>query len=364
MNCLSQVSSYTAAIFRTAGRSFGTGALYGPCKRKLDVYAGVKLISFESAVSRLRTQLYSSQSKATSSRPRKKKSGPKRVMDPEKDAFYVVRKGNVVGVYKSFADCQAEQASSICDPPMSVYKGYSLPKKDEQYLASCGLQNALYTISAADMKDELFGKLVDCPLGDPASSKGETSEKTAAKKRSHQEAETENAEVIVSTSVSDTPSRKQAKKKAEVEVPPSGRGCTLQFDGASKGNPGAAGAGAVLRADDGTLICKLREGLGVATNNAAEYRAVILGLKYALKKGFSRIFVQGDSKLVCMQVQGLWQVKNQNLSTLYEEVKKLKDGFVSFKISHVLRELNSEADAQANLAITLADGQVQEESGK
>ncbi|XP_004291837.1 PREDICTED: uncharacterized protein LOC101312118 [Fragaria vesca subsp. vesca] len=356
MNCLSQVSSYTAAILRTTGRS-----LYAPWKRKSNVHAAVKLISFEPTLSRFRTHLYSSQSKATSSRPRKKKS----VMDPpEKDAFYVVRKGNVVGVYKSLADCQAQQGSSICDPPVSVYKGYSMPKKDEQYLASCGLQNALYTISAADMKDELFGKLVDCPGLDPAAAEGETSGKTAAKKRSHQEVESENVEVIGAASVSDTPSRKQAKKKAEVEVPPLGRGCTLQFDGASKGNPGTAGAGAVLRADDGTLICKLREGLGVATNNVAEYRAVILGLKYALEKGFSRIFVQGDSKLVCMQVQGLWQVKNQNLSTLYEEVKKLKDRFVSFKISHVLRELNSEADAQANLAITLADGQVQEECDK
>ncbi|KAI5352470.1 hypothetical protein L3X38_005361 [Prunus dulcis] len=77
--------------------------------------------------------------------------------------------------------------------------------------------------------------------------------------------------------------------------------CTLEFDGASKGNPGLAGAGAVLRADDGSLICELHEGLGVRTNNVAEYRALILGLKYALKKGFTKIRVKGDSKLVCMQ---------------------------------------------------------------
>ncbi|KAK9902438.1 hypothetical protein M0R45_001677 [Rubus argutus] len=352
MNCLSQVSS---AIFRTTGRSVVTGALYAG-------QPGLKLINFESALSRFQTQLYSSQSKgskATSSRPRKK-----RVTDPEKDSFYVVRKGDVVGVYKNLADCQAQQGSSKCDPPVSVYKGYSLPKHDEQHLASCGLQNALYTISLGAMRDNLFGKLEHCPLQGPTSSKGETAVKKESKKRSHQESQSENVEVIGSTSVSDDPSRKQTKTRDEVEVPPSGRGCTLHFDGASKGNPGVAGAGAVLRADDGSLICKLREGLGVATNNVAEYRAVILGLKYALEKGFTRIFVQGDSKLVCMQVQGLWQVKNQNMSNFYEEVKKLKNNFVSFKISHVLRELNSEADAQANLAITLSDGQVQEESGK
>ncbi|XP_050363860.1 uncharacterized protein LOC126782621 [Argentina anserina] len=363
MNCLSQVSSFAAVFLRTTGRSFGTtGALYQPCNRKLTVSAGVNLTTFESAVSRFRTQLYSSQTKAASPRPRKKKK--KSAMDQEKDAFYVVRKGNVIGVYKSFADCQAQQGSSIRDPPVSVYKGCSLRKKDEKYLASCGLKNALYTISVEDMEDGLFGKLVECPLQDPAASEVEMSGKTAAKKRSQQEAESENVEVAGSTSISDTPSGKQAKKKTDVEVPPSGRGCTLKFDGASKGNPGAAGAGAVLQADDGTLICKLREGLGVATCNVAEYRAIILGLKHALEKGFSRIFVQGDSKLVCMQVQGLWQVKNQNLSTLYQEVKKLKDRFVSFKINHVLREKNSEADTQANLAITLADGQVQEECEK
>ncbi|KAH0717483.1 hypothetical protein KY290_014088 [Solanum tuberosum] len=75
----------------------------------------------------------------------------------------------------------------------------------------------------------------------------------------------------------------------------------LNFDGASKGNPGLAGAGAVLRAVDGSVVYWLREGLGFATNNVAEYRGVILGLKYVLEKGFKHIQVQGDSKLVCMQ---------------------------------------------------------------
>lgn len=149
-----------------------------------------------------------------------------------------------------------------------------------------------------------------------------------------------------------------------VQAPLSGQSCTLEFDGASKGNPGLAGAGAILRADDGSFICRLREGLGVATNNAAEYRAIILGLNYALSKGFTSIRVQGDSKLVCMQIQGLWKVKNQNISSLYEQAKQLKDRFLSFRIIHVLRESNSDADAQANIAVELADGQIQEEIEK
>lgn len=89
-----------------------------------------------------------------------------------------------------------------------------------------------------------------------------------------------------------------------------------------------------------------------------------MGLNYALSKGFTSIRVQGDSKLVCMQIQGLWKVKNQNISTLYEQAKQLKDRFLSFRIIHVLRESNSDADVQANLAVELADGQIQEEIEK
>ncbi|ONI32575.1 hypothetical protein PRUPE_1G373800 [Prunus persica] len=315
MNCLSQFSSYTAAIFRTTGRSAGTSALCGPSswKRRFDLCTNSKLINLESVLTRFHIQLYSSRSKGSSSSskttsPRsRKKSNSEPAMEPDKDSFYVVRKGDVVGVYKSFSDCQAQLGSSICDPPVSVYKGESMPKNTEEYLVSRGLKNAIYTIRAEDVKDDLFGKLVQCPVEDPCS-KGETSVKDASKKRPQQLCGTETE-----------------------------GSCILMFDGASKGNPGLAGAGAVLRADDGSLICKVREGLGIATNNVAEYRAVILGLKCALRKGFSKIVVQGDSKLVCMQVQGLWKVKNQNMSDLYEEVKKLKDKFLSFKISHVLR---------------------------
>ncbi|XP_009335818.2 uncharacterized protein LOC103928494 isoform X2 [Pyrus x bretschneideri] len=369
MNCVSQVSSYAAAIFRATGRAVGTSSLCGPSswKRRLDLYAGIKPISIESALTTFRIQPYSSArssggSKTTPSRSRRRKADSEPVMEPEKEGFYVVRKGDVVGVYRSFSDCQAQLGSSICDPPVSVYKGDSMPKSTQEYLASRGLRNALYTVRAADLKDDLFGKLVLCPLQGPT--EGGTSVMDESKKRPRQVSGTENVERNGSTSISDDPSRKLAKidESALAELPPLDSGaCTLHFDGASKGNPGIAGAGAVLRAEDGRLICKIREGLGVVTNNVAEYRAVILGLKCALKKGFTRITIQGDSKLVCMQIQGLWKVKNQNLSDLYEEVKKLKDKFLSFKISHVLRERNTEADVQANLAITLADGQVQEE---
>ncbi|KAL5740190.1 hypothetical protein ACOSP7_029066 [Xanthoceras sorbifolium] len=134
--------------------------------------------------------------------------------------------------------------------------------------------------------------------------------------------------------------------------------CILKFDGASKGNPGRAGAGAVLlcKDDSGWL---LREGLGIATNSVAEYRALILGLKYALERNFTDISVNGDSKLVCMQVQGLWKINNQNLAKLCREARELIDEFQSFEMEHIRREFNSAADAQANLAIHLSDGEVE-----
>ncbi|XP_050939852.1 uncharacterized protein LOC103487060 isoform X4 [Cucumis melo] len=135
----------------------------------------------------------------------------------------------------------------------------------------------------------------------------------------------------------------------------------LEFDGASKGNPGLAGAGAILRANDGSTVCRLQEGVGIATCNVAEYRAIILGLKHALKNGIKHIYVQGDSKLVCMQVQGLWKLKNQNMAELCKVAKELKDKFVSFEISHVPRNRNSDADALANRAIHLQDGVVLED---
>ncbi|KAL3501232.1 hypothetical protein ACH5RR_035681 [Cinchona calisaya] len=259
-------------------------------------------------------------------------------MKEEKEAFFVARKGDIVGVYKSLTDCQAQVGSSICDPPVSVFKGHAMPKDAEKYLLSCGLKNALYSVKTDDLTEGLFGTLSPCGPSSfqlPSSSRGETSSELVSKKRPH-----------------------------EALWSGSGRSCTLEFDGASKGNPGQAGAGVVLRADDGSLICRLREGLGIATCNAAEYRAIILGLKYALDKGFTNVRVRGDSKLVCMQIQGLWKVKNQNISILYEEAKRLKDKFTSFQIIHVLRDSNSEADEQANLAVELADGQIQEEIDK
>jgi len=139
--------------------------------------------------------------------------------------------------------------------------------------------------------------------------------------------------------------------------------CVLHFDGASKGNPGKSGAGAVLMTEDGRVISRLREGLGIVTNNVAEYRGLILGLKYAIRHGFKRIKVYGDSQLICYQVKGTWQAKKENMMELCKEVRKLQENFISFEVNHVRREWNADADRQANIGLTLAIGVVSEERG-
>ncbi|XP_028245661.1 uncharacterized protein LOC114423201 isoform X1 [Glycine soja] len=355
MNRLSQLSSYTAAIVGSTVRLIANRSLRHRCCSfpAKPEYRGIR--SFRSEFALTAARCYSAK------KGRKSKAEPEVpavVMEQEKDAFYVVRKGDVVGIYNSLADSQAQVGSSVCNPPVSVYKGYSLSKDTEEYLVSHGLKNALYTIRATDLKEDLFGMLVPCPFQEPSTKEG-TSNKDVSKQRSLGVLAQDEQKVI-----SEDPFRKQVKLEyAEVAEAPSHatRTCFVEFDGASKGNPGKAGAGAILRANDGSLICRVREGVGIATNNAAEYRAMILGMKYALKKGFTGICIQGDSKLVCMQIDGSWKVKNENLFTLYNVAKELKDKFSSFQISHVLRNFNSDADAQANLAINLVDGQVQEE---
>ncbi|XP_071711234.1 uncharacterized protein [Rutidosis leptorrhynchoides] len=263
-------------------------------------------------------------------------------MEDEKDAYYVVRKGDIVGVYKSLNDCQ----SLLPGPDVGVFKGYGLSKVTEKYLATRGLSNAIYSVAASNVQADIFGQLIPCPFQQPNFS-NEKEKKD-----------------IGSSSLSEASQRKLPETESFIEALPVSAhccSCIIEFDGAAKGNPGPAGAGIVLRAVDGSLVYRVREGLGIATNNVAEYRAVILGLRYALKLGFTYVRVQGDSKLVCMQVNGLWKTKNQNMSDLCKVAKELKEKFLSFEICHVEREYNSEADAQANLGVRLQDGEVQEE---
>ncbi|QOV90851.1 ribonuclease HI family protein [Humisphaera borealis] len=126
---------------------------------------------------------------------------------------------------------------------------------------------------------------------------------------------------------------------------------TLQFDGGSRGNPGPAGIGVVLRAEDGTPVVTLGRFIGRATNNVAEYKALITALEQAKKLGAKKIIVRGDSELIIKQMRGEYRVKNPDLKQLYDEAQHLLAHFDKSKIEHNYREDNTLADKLANLAM-------------
>lgn len=126
---------------------------------------------------------------------------------------------------------------------------------------------------------------------------------------------------------------------------------SVYADGASRGNPGLAGAGAVILGPDGRVIKRLRSFLGTATNNVAEYRAMLMALKAARAIGARSVRVYADSELVVRQVRGEYRVKSPDLIPLYEELMELVGGFRDFRVSHIPREKNRDADVLANEAI-------------
>lgn len=139
-----------------------------------------------------------------------------------------------------------------------------------------------------------------------------------------------------------------------VEGAGNGRGAAelvVYTDGASRGNPGEAGAGAVLCEPDGEVVDELALYLGRTTNNVAEYRALILALERARTLGARGVRVVSDSELMVRQMNGVYRVRNQGILPLYTRARALADGFASFHIRHVLRGKNARADELANRAI-------------
>src|SRR6185436_19193160 len=116
---------------------------------------------------------------------------------------------------------------------------------------------------------------------------------------------------------------------------------TLQFDGGSRGNPGPAGIGVVLRAKDGTPLVTLGRCIGRATNNVAEYRALITALEEAKKLGAKKIQIRGDSELIIKQMRGEYRVKHPDMKVLYDEAKALLAQFDESQIEHNLRDKNT-----------------------
>jgi len=125
---------------------------------------------------------------------------------------------------------------------------------------------------------------------------------------------------------------------------------TLYFDGCSKGNPGRAGAGAVIYDDQNVEIYSESVFAGYnTTNNEAEYTGLILGLNTAFKKGISELRVCGDSLLVIRQMEGKYKVSSPNLVPLHSCATKLTSNFSKIEFVHVYREKNKRADFLSNV---------------
>jgi ribonuclease HI len=125
----------------------------------------------------------------------------------------------------------------------------------------------------------------------------------------------------------------------------------VSCDGAARGNPGPAGIGVVITQEDGTEVERIAEGIGVATNNVAEYRAAIAGLARASELGAEDVILRSDSRLLVEQLSGRFRVKNPTLQRLHTEARALLSGFRRVRIEHVPRERNKEADRAANRGV-------------
>ncbi len=125
----------------------------------------------------------------------------------------------------------------------------------------------------------------------------------------------------------------------------------INTDGLSKNNPGQAAIGAVLKDSRGRIVATLSESIGIASNNVAEYRAIIAALGKAVALGSKQIELRSDSELVVNQLNGRFKIKSTDMRELYLEASKLLSQFSRVSIIYVPRELNTEADRLANDAL-------------
>lgn len=126
---------------------------------------------------------------------------------------------------------------------------------------------------------------------------------------------------------------------------------TIYVDGASRGNPGASGVGYYIVDENGREIKRGGEFIGFATSRVAEYYGLKIGCEQALALGLKRVKIVSDSQMMVNQVNGIYKLKNNDLSSIYEDIKKLLAQFEAVAIVQVKREMNGVADQEANMAI-------------
>jgi ribonuclease HI len=138
---------------------------------------------------------------------------------------------------------------------------------------------------------------------------------------------------------------------AAPEPKPAAAAYRANIDGGSRGNPGPASYGVVIRDPRGEIVARLKKYIGRTTNNVAEYYGLIAALDYAQSSGIRTLRVESDSELMVRQMQGRYKVNSADLRPLHERARKMAQGFESFRIEHVFREQNREADKLANEAL-------------
>jgi len=133
-------------------------------------------------------------------------------------------------------------------------------------------------------------------------------------------------------------------------APAPGSAATANVDGGSRGNPGPAGYGVFITRDDGSTV-EIKESIGIATNNVAEYNGLIAALRWAVEHGIGILRVKADSELLVKQMLGVYRVKNPGLQPLYENARALVQQLKHVEFEHVRREFNQDADRLANEAM-------------
>ena len=143
---------------------------------------------------------------------------------------------------------------------------------------------------------------------------------------------------------------------ADLEKSPLQKGETLleiHTDGASRGNPGPSAIGAVFSNEDGEKVAEHSEAIGKATNNVAEYRAVVAALEHCQRWGIKRVHLKLDSELIVKQMHGTYRVKSPDLRPLYQQVMFLTKGMDDFRVQYIRRAFNGHADALANRVLDI-----------
>jgi ribonuclease HI len=136
---------------------------------------------------------------------------------------------------------------------------------------------------------------------------------------------------------------------------------TAYIDGGARGNPGPAGYGVSIQGPDGAPLDELHGGLGIATNNVAEYNGLLAALRWATERGHRKIHIRADSELLVKQMRGEYRVKNDGLKPLFLLACALIRGIGDVTFEHVRRECNTDADRLSNLGMDEAEAMLNAE---